>query len=155
MLDVDLGQDFAGGGERFDEYGVLIGDGTGDEMKIFERQSEIFGKRAVVIHDAEDGAERAMSFEAATAEGADGAIVVRGAGNVDFAGDAFAEPFDFFFCGDTVNGGDFADKFVAGDSAKGVIAAKNLNVGVADAGETNAHERPVWAEVWQRFVTGD
>ena len=112
------------------------------QMKIFERQRQIFGEGPVVIHDAEDGAARAMSFKAAAAEGADRPIVVGGTGNVDFAGDAFAEPFRFFFCGNAIDDGDFTDKFVAGDSAKGVIAAKNFYVGVADAGEENAYECP-------------
>src|ERR1700736_245376 len=108
-----------------------------------------------MIHDAEDGAARAVSFEAAAAECADGAIVVCGTGHVYVAGDAFAEPFDFFFCGNAVDGCDFADKFVAGNPAKGVIATKNLNVGGADAGKQNANERPARAESRQRLFLSD
>ena len=65
-------------------------------------------------------------------------MIVCGTGNVDFTSDAFAKPFGFFFCGNAIDVGDFANKFVAGDAAKGMIAAQNLNVGVADAGQENA-----------------
>jgi hypothetical protein len=134
---------------------LFVGDGIRNEMEIFERQRQIFGERTVVIHDAKDGAARTMSFEATAAKCADRPIVVRGTGNVDFAGNAFAEPFRFFFCGKAINGGDFADEFVAGNSAKGVIAAKDLHVGVADAGEENAHERPAGTELRERLVSSD
>ena len=102
LLDVDLLQDFAGGGQWLDEDGLLIGDGGGNEVEIFERQRQIFGEGAVVIHDANDGAACAMRFEAAAAEGAFRAKVVCGAGDVDFAGDALAEPFGFLFGGSAV-----------------------------------------------------
>ena len=108
-----------------------------------------------MIHDAEDGAACAMSCEAAEAESAGRPVVVRGTGNVDFAGNTFAEPFRFFLCGNTIDGGDFADKFVAGNSAKGVIAAKDFHVGIADAGEENAGERPARPEFWECFVSSD
>jgi hypothetical protein len=134
---------------------LFVGDGIGNEMKILNRQRQIFGEGAVVIHDAEDGAAGAVSFEASAAECADRSIVVCGTGDIDVAGDAFAEAFGFFFCGDAIDVGDFADKFVPGNSAKGVIAAQNLDVGVTDACQENADERPAGAELRERLVSCD
>src|SRR5580704_12317712 len=48
----------------------------------------------------------------------------------------------------------FADEFVAGRSAKIVVAAENFDVGVADAGEAHADESPAGAEGWQWFADG-
>jgi hypothetical protein len=44
---------------------------------------------------------------------------------------------------------------VARDIAKGVIATKNLHVGVANAGEENAHEGPARTELRQRLFLSD
>src|SRR5450631_2788659 len=124
-------------------------------MKILERQRQIFRKGSVVIHDAEDGAAHTMGFEAATAEGANRPVVICGTGNVDFSADAFAEPFRFFCRGNAIDVGDFADKFVAGNSTKGVIAAKNFHVSVADTSKEYADECPARTEFWDRCVSRD
>jgi hypothetical protein len=44
---------------------------------------------------------------------------------------------------------------MAGNSAKGVIAAKNLHVGVADAGKEDAYEGPAGTELRQRLISSD
>jgi hypothetical protein len=48
----------------------------------------------------------------------------------------------------------FADEFVAGRSAKIVVAAEDFDVGVADAGEADAYESPAGAEGWQWLADG-
>ncbi len=45
---------------------------------------------------------------------------------------------------------DFAEKFVAGRASEMMAAAKNLDIGVADAREAHAHQRP--AGVRQRLL---
>src|SRR6266478_8625614 len=68
FLHVNLIQDFARGGERLHKNRLLICDVIWNEMQIFQRQSEIFGEGAVVRDDAENGAARAMRFQAAAAK---------------------------------------------------------------------------------------
>ena len=70
-FDIDLIEDFAGGGQRFDEDGLFVGNGTGSFVQIFNREREVFGESAVVIDDAEDGAARAVRFQSAETEFAD------------------------------------------------------------------------------------
>ena len=47
---------------------------------------------------------------------------------------------------------DFADKFVTGRSGKVVITAQDFQIGVADAGEAHADERPAWPQRWQQLL---
>jgi hypothetical protein len=71
---------------------------------------------------------------------------------IDFADDAPPNPAAILRACDA---DDFAHKFVAERAVKIVIAAQNFDVGVADARETNAHERPAWPQSWQRFLNND
>src|SRR3984957_6895841 len=161
LLRVDLIENFAGGGQRFDEDGLFVGDGIRGFVQIFDRESEVFGEGAVVIDDTEDGAAKAVRFQSAKAELADGVVAVGGAGDVDFAGDAAADPAGSFVLdyrrrvSAIADRDDFAYEFVTGNAAEVVVAAEDLDVGVADAGEADLYEGPVGTEFGEGFFDGD
>ncbi len=69
---------------------------------------------------------------------------------------ATRRPTQFFFlrASRAAHVDDFADEFVAGRSAKIVVAAKDFDVGVADAGEADADESPAGAEARQWLADG-
>src|ERR1700733_9990741 len=121
---IDLIQDLAGGGQRFDEYGLFVGNGVRDEVQIFYRKREVFGESAVVIHDAENGAARAVSFQSAKTEFAERFVSVGGARDVDFAGDTLTGPARLFaldrrrWFTTIADGDDVADEFVPGNAAE-------------------------------------
>lgn len=128
-IDFDLIEDFAGGGNGFDEDGVIGGDGRGDAMEIGDGQGEKFGEGAGVVDDAENGAIRAVAAEFAAAPFA------LAAGEIDFAGDSLADPI-FIFGFD-----DDASELVAGSAAEVVVAALEFEVGGADSGGEHADFR--------------
>ncbi len=72
FANIQLIEDLAGRGERFDEDGFLIADIYRNDVEIFQRQGEIFGKCAVMCHDAKHRAAGAMRLQAAPAEVATG-----------------------------------------------------------------------------------
>ncbi len=125
-----LFEDFAGGGNGLSEDGVFVGDVFGDGQEVFRGKSQVGGKSAGVAHDAEDGAAGAMAAEMALAPRA------LAAGEIDFADDAAALHF--------------ADKFVAGDAGKAVVAAEEFEVRIADAGEADADAHVALAGTRQR-----
>ena len=88
----DLVQDLAGSGERLDKNGLFIGNVCRNRMEIFKWQGKIFGEGSVVGHNSKNGAFGAVGFQATTAEFANGFVLVGGAGNINFARDAFAQP---------------------------------------------------------------
>src|SRR5208283_3956495 len=63
FANIQLIKDLAGGGERFDEDSFLVADIFGDDVEIFQRQSEVLGKRAVMRNDAKHRAARAMRLQ--------------------------------------------------------------------------------------------
>src|SRR5579863_1714101 len=140
---VDLFEDFAGGGQRFDEDGLFVGDGIRYFVEIFCWKREVFGEGAVVIDDSEDGATRAVRFQSAEAEFAERFVAIGGAGDVDVAGDAATDPPGLLLldCRSDVTAvadlDDLTDEFMAGDAAEVVVAVEDLDVGVADAGEAD------------------
>src|SRR5580700_10755730 len=123
---VHLVKNFARGGQRLDKNSLLVADGVRDAVKIFERQRQVFGKGAVVVDDTQDGAPGAMGLEAAAAKLAYGPVTIGGAGDVDFAGDAAADPTRAFAGGGASDLGHFADELVAGSAVKIVVAAEDL-----------------------------
>ena len=106
----------------------LGGDVVGEHVEIAFGQGEEFGEGAGVVDDAQHGAVGAMASEAFAAP-----FAVR-AGEVDFAGDAFAGErggigFDHF-----------GDELVAGSSGEAVVAALQFEIGIADAAGEEAEE---------------
>ncbi len=136
-------------------------------MQVFDREREVFGESAVVIHDAEDGAARAVRFQSAETEFAERFMSVGGAGDVDFAGDALTGPAGLFaldrrgWFTTIADGDDVADEFVAGDAAEVVVAAEDFDVRVADAGEADFDQGPVGGQFgkrlfdWDKLTVGD
>jgi hypothetical protein len=145
-------ENFAGGGQRFDEDGLFVGNGIGSLVEIFDRERKVFGEGAIVVDDAEDGAAGAVRFQSAETEFADGVVAKGGTGDVDFAGDAAADPAGSRLLDGgrgvsaIADGDDFADEFVAGDAVEVVVAAENFDIGVADAGQADFDQGPVGAE---------
>src|ERR1700674_859954 len=107
-----------------------------------------------MVHDAKQGAARTMRFQTAAAEFADGVIAVGRAGDVDLATDAASKPFFPCCRGNAVNIRNLADKFVSGRATECVIASENLNIGIANASKTDAHQRPTWPKLWQLLFRG-
>ena len=161
MFYIDLIEDFACGGERLHENGLFVRDGIRSLVQISHWEREVFGEGAVVIDDAEDGAPGAVCFQSAEAEFAERFVAVGGAGDVDVAGDAAADPAGLLlldgrsWLAAIAYRDDFADEFVAGDAAEVVVAAEDFDVGVADAGEADFDEGPVGEEGGRRFFDRD
>jgi hypothetical protein len=130
--DFDLIENFAGGGNRLDEDGVVVGNRFRNAMKVPKGQGEEFAERAGMFHDAEHGSLRTMPAELARAPFA------MSAGEIDFAGYAFAG-IDHL-----------ADEFVPRRSAKAVIAALEFEVGGADAGGEQADSGETFGHTRQR-----
>jgi hypothetical protein len=51
-----------------------------------------------------------------------------------------------------VHPGYFTDEFMAGNAAKALIPAKQLDIGVANSGKPNADQRPPAPQPGQRFL---
>ena len=105
--------------------------------------------------DSEHLTTRAVSFQSAAAKFAYPPESESCAGDIDFAGDAAAQPAFLFMASHTAYVHHFANEFVAGRSAKIVVAAENFDVSVADAGEAHADESPTAKEPWRSFASGD
>ena len=120
--------DLEGGGERLGEDGRVRRDGVRYQMQVLDREREILGEGAVPAHDAEHGAALAVRAPAGR---------TRGAGTthrVDLPDDAAADerrrpPLDD------------ADELVARNAGEGVVAARQLDVRVADPGADHPNER--------------
>jgi hypothetical protein len=95
-----------------------------------------------------------VCFQSAAAKFAEWAESESGAGDINFAGDAAAWPAFLFMAWRAAHIHHFSDEFVAGRSAKIVVAAEDFDVGVADAGEADADESPAGAEGWGWFANG-
>jgi hypothetical protein len=95
-----------------------------------------------------------MRFQPAPAKLASGVKSLSRACDVDFTGDAPAEPTGPRALRDAAHIRHFPDKLMTQDTAKCVIAAKDFDVGVADSRETNADERPSCTELRQRLSNG-
>src|ERR1700693_4437401 len=128
-VDRDLVQDLAGRGQRLGEDGLLVGDLARHLVQVVLGESQVLGVRARVPEDAEHAASGAVTSEAAPAP------IAAPAGEVDLPDDALAHPR-------RARGSlDAADELMAGNAREAVVAAPELQVGVADARRDDAHER--------------
>src|SRR5262249_35799609 len=110
-------------------------------MQIFERQSEVLRKSTVMIHDAEHLAASAVADESPPAKLAKSIKAQSAATDIDLANHPLAQPA-FLLGKRSRHLCDFTDKLVARRAEKVVIAAQNLDIRVANAGQANADERP-------------
>ncbi len=113
---------------------------AGHAMQVADRQREEFAKRPGMFDDAQDGASRAMAAEAARAP------IAMAASEIDFAGDALADPRSV--------GGvrDFADEFVAGRAGESVVSALKFEIGGTDSGGEQADAREAFRDARQRLL---
>jgi len=107
-----------------------------------------------VSHDSENFAAGAVCFQSAAAKDAMWPESESRAGDINFAGDAASQPVFLLAASCAADVHYFADEFVAGGSTKIVVAAKDFDVGIADAREADADESPAGAEGWQGFADG-
>lgn len=147
----DLLQYFTSCRERFDEHSPLIGNGIRNEVQVLQRQGQKLSECAIVRNDAENGPSRAMRFQTTLAKVANRTIAIRGAADVNFAADPVPQPLLFLFRGDAMQVGYFADELMAGNAVKRLVATKDLEIGVANTGQTNANQRPAAPQPRQRF----
>jgi hypothetical protein len=98
-------------------------------MQIALGQSQEFAERTGLLDDSKHGARRAMASQPA------GAPLAFAARQIDLANHALADPSP------VVRVDDFADKLVARRTAKAVITALQLEVGVANSTEEQADQR--------------
>jgi hypothetical protein len=138
-------------GQRLDEHGLFVVHVVRHEVQIFERQRQVLGESAVVRDNAQHGASRAVGFESAAAELA-GTEAVGRACDVDLAADAAAQPLAARGRRHTTNCGDFGDELVSWRAAKLVVSAENLDVGIANAGQPHAKERPAGPQPWRPLL---
>src|SRR5205823_14043098 len=96
-------------------------------MQVFGGQDEVVGERAVPAHDAEHRAALAVGAPARTTRAA------RAAYGVDLTDDASAHERRGSLLDD-------ADELVARDPGERVVPARQLEVGIADAGAEHTHE---------------
>src|SRR5208337_3691197 len=75
---IQLIEDLARGGERLNEYGFRVTHVFRYDVEIFQRQGEIFRKRAVVRNDAQHRAPGTMRLQAAPAERAQRLVAIGG-----------------------------------------------------------------------------
>jgi|ERR1700756_1772084 len=104
--------------------------------------------------DAEHFAARTVHFQSSAAKFAWAPESESCAGDINFAGDAASQPIILRAASNAEHIHHFPEEFVARRSAKGMVAAKNFHVGVADPGKPHAHKRPAAAESWQWLANG-
>src|SRR4029077_19309264 len=83
-----------------------------------------------------------MHLESASARNTDRTITISRTSHIDLAYDATTDPASSLPRRNTPNFHHFATKFVPRGAAKIVIAAKNLDIGIANPRQPHAHQRP-------------
>ena len=142
--DGDLIQDLAGGGQGLQEHGTVCGDVVGEDVQIALREGEELGEGAGVLDDSQHGAVGAVASHALAAP-----FAMR-AGEVDFAGHAFADE------GGGAGFHHLGDELVAGRSGEGVVAALQFEIGIADAAGQQAEEsEPLGTRRNRQVADGD
>lgn len=126
---VHLIEDFAGGGERFQKNGLVIGQRIRNRVEISFRQSEVFGEGAWVIHNAQHGARGTVTAKTPDAPS------TLAASEIDFACDAAAEPIGI------VSFYNAPHEFVPRRSFKSVVTSLQFQVCIADAGGGHLNKR--------------
>ena len=111
-------------------------------MQILQRKREVFGKRAIVIHDAQYAAPGAVTNQALPAKFAERTKTQGAAPDIDFAADSFSQPA-FPVSRGRIDFDHLPDKFVPRSAAERVIPAEDFDVGIADAGEPDANQCPI------------
>ena len=126
--DVNLFEHLVGGGERLREDRHVVGDALRNGVEIRNRDVDVLRETSVGIDDPHDATGGAVALEPLVA---DGATLAR---KVDFSDDPLAAPLlgPLF---------DDADELVAECSAKRHVTLDEFDIGVADAGDGDAHER--------------
>jgi len=125
---MNLLEDLVRGGDRFGEYRNLVWNRIGNRNQVAVGKTKEFCKGAVAPEDSEHCAIGTMARETA------GAYRASPASRVDLANDAFSPDrgvvrFDYA-----------ADEFMTRHSPKLHVAAGDLEVGSADAGERDADD---------------
>ncbi len=119
--DFNLIQNLASGGERFNKNGMLRRDRARYTMQVALWQGQQFAKCAGMLHDSENRSSRTMAAKPFCAPAANAAR------QVDFAHNTFANQIR------RAGSDHFTDKLVPGCALKIVVAALQLQVGVADS----------------------
>src|SRR5262249_6058853 len=127
---------------RLHKNGLLIANIFRNALQIFDGKRQIFCKRAVMADDPKDGPSRTMRFETALAKTANWAIAERRARNIDLARHPRADPRALHPFGDSRDFNDLSHKLMSGSSAKPVIAAKNLDIRIANASQAYSNQCP-------------
>src|SRR5262249_37471749 len=127
--DLDLVEDLERGPQRLGEDGLPVADAVGHGQQILRRQAQIFGERPVAPANAERGPIRAMTRIVPEAKTA------LSAAHFDFAHDAAAylRPVGRLF--------DDADKLVSERAVEAGVAARDLDVRVANSRHRHPHQR--------------
>ena len=128
LWNLDLIQNFARGGDRLRKDGALIPHGARDLAEILFGQREELGEGAGMLDDPEDTSMGAVTLQTSTTP------VAFLTSEIDFSDDALPDPFG------GVRLYDIGDEFVSRASAKPVIAALQLQVGVADSRQSQAQQ---------------
>ena len=128
--DLHLLLQLEGRGGGLGEDGHVVGHRVRHGVQVLDRQPEVRREGPVPGHDAQHGPLLAVRAPAGPAGRA------RAAGGVDLAGDTAADPL-----GRAARRLDRAHELVAGHARVGVVAAHELQVGVAHARDAHAHER--------------
>ena len=108
-----------------------------------------------MAEDTEHGPARAMRFEAAFAERADRINSMSGAGDIDFADHAAADPCVSFCAGEASDLDHLSHEFVARCAPKAVVTTKNFDIGIANACQANLYSRPAWAQARHRLFSAE
>src|ERR1700719_1386666 len=104
--------------------------------------------------DAELFSAREVGLQSSAAKFAGALKSESCAGDINFAGDAAAQPIILLAAPRAVHVHHFPDEFVTRRSVKGMVAAKNFDVRVAEPGEPHAYKRPAATESWQWLSNG-
>src|SRR5712691_13446592 len=152
--DIHLFEDLARRGHWLGEHGCIIGNGAGHTMQIHDRQRQEFREGAVVAHNPQYAAARAVRRNAAPAIAAHFRLPKTskpqsGAVQLDFSDDAAPDPALVSCAGDAH---DIAHEFVAKRAVKVVIAAQDFNIRVADSRQAHADQRPAGLQSWLRLL---
>jgi hypothetical protein len=129
-----LVQNLARGRQRLDEDGLLSGNAIGQHMQVALGQRKEFAKRPRMFYDAQYFAGGAVAPQAFAAPAACSAI------QIDFTDHAPADQIT------AARFDDFAHELVPGNSQKTVVAALQLQVGIANA----ATQKPDEGEAFRR-----
>jgi hypothetical protein len=138
-LDAHLLEDLEGRGEGFGEDGELVGHARGHGVEIRDRHAHELGEGAVGAQDAHHVAAGTVSPQAGRAERA------AAAREVDLAHDALADERRRAL-------DDRSDELVSEHAAEAEVALHDLEIGVADPRQRDAHDRGLGVRLRERDV---